>query len=129
MDWLTGLLFFAGLGLLVLGANWLVTGASAVAAAAGVSSLVIGLTVVAYGTSAPEMAVSVQAAWAGKADLAVANVVGSNIFNVLFILGASAMITPLAVAKPLVRRDVPLMIALSATLWSMLRDGFLTRLD
>jgi cation:H+ antiporter len=129
MDWLTGVLFFAGLGLLVLGANWLVTGASAVAAAAGVSSLVIGLTVVAFGTSAPEMAVSVQAAWAGKADLAVANVVGSNIFNVLFILGASAAITPLAVARPLVRRDMPLVIGLSVALWLLVRDGLLARLD
>ncbi|HEX6812297.1 MAG TPA: calcium/sodium antiporter [Planctomycetota bacterium] len=129
MDWLTGVLFFAGIALLVFGANWLVTGASAVAAAAGVSSLVIGLTVVAYGTSAPEVAVTVQAAWAGKADLAVANVVGSNIFNVLFILGAAAAVTPLAVARQLVRRDVPLMIGLSAALWFMLRDGLLNRLD
>lgn len=122
-------LFFAGLALLVLGASWLVTGASAVAAAAGVSSLVIGLTVVAFGTSAPELAVSVQAAWAGQADLAVANVVGSNTFNVLFILGASALITPLLVAQQLVRRDVPIMIGISGVLWWAAYDGQLTRLD
>src|SRR5262245_8504820 len=129
MGWIVVVLFLAGLVLLPFGAELLVRGASRLAAAAGVSSLVIGLTVVAFGTSAPEMAVSVQAAWAGKADLAVANVVGSNIFNVLFILGASAAITPLVVARPLVRRDMPLVIGLSVALWLMVRDGLLTRLD
>src|SRR5512145_450892 len=99
MDWLTVVLFFVGLGLLVLGADWLVKGASRVAAAAGVSSLVIGLTVVAFGTSAPEMAVSVMAAWSGKADMAIGNVIGSNIFNVLVVIGMSALITPLIVAQ------------------------------
>jgi len=126
---LTGVLFALGLVLLVVGADWLVKGASRVAAAAGVSSLVIGLTVVAFGTSAPEFAVSVQAAWSGQSDMAIANVVGSNIFNVLFILGASALITPLLVAQQLVRRDVPIMIALSAALWLVARDGQLTRGD
>jgi len=129
MDWLTVVLFFVGLALLVLGANWLVKGASALAAAAGVSALVIGLTVVAFGTSAPEMAVSVQAAWSGQADMALGNVVGSNIFNVLFIIGASALITPLVVAQQLVRRDVPLMIGLTAVLWWLCRDEELTRVD
>jgi cation:H+ antiporter len=129
MDWLTVVLFFVGLALLVLGADWLVKGAARLAAAAGVSALVIGLTVVAFGTSAPEMAVSVQAAWQGQADMAVGNVVGSNIFNVLFILGASALITPLVVAQQLVRRDVPIMIAISAVLWWIAQDGTLTRLD
>ena len=129
MDWLTIVLFVVGLVLLVLGADWLVKGASRVAAAAGVSSLVIGLTVVAFGTSAPEMAVSVQAAWSGKADMAIANVVGSNIFNVLFIVGASALIVPLVVAQQLVRRDVPIMIGISVVLWLIGRDGLLTRVD
>jgi cation:H+ antiporter len=129
MDWLTVVLFVSGLVLLVVGADWLVKGASRVALAAGVSSLVIGLTVVAFGTSAPEMAVSVQAAWSGAADLAIANVVGSNIFNVLFIIGASALITPLVVAQDLVRRDVPLMILVSVVLWLIARDGLLTRVD
>ena len=91
MSTMTVVLFVAGLGLLVLGAEWLVKGASRLAAALGISPLVIGLTVVAYGTSAPEMAVSVKSAWAGQPDLAIGNVVGSNIFNVLFILGASAI--------------------------------------
>ena len=129
MDLLTVVLFVVGLVLLVLGADWLVKGASRLAAAAGISSLVIGLTVVAFGTSAPEMAVSVQAAWSGQADMAVGNVVGSNIFNVLFIIGASALIVPLVVAQQLVRRDVPIMILLSAVLWLIARDGLLTRID
>jgi cation:H+ antiporter len=129
MDLMTVVLFAVGLVMLVIGAGWLVKGASRLAAAAGVSALVIGLTVVAFGTSAPELAVSVQAAWSGQADMAIGNVVGSNIFNVLLILGASALITPLLVAQQLVRRDVPIMIALSAGLWLIARDGQLTRVD
>jgi cation:H+ antiporter len=129
MDWLTVVLFFVGLGLRVVGADWLVKGASRVAAAAGVSSLVIGLTVVAFGTSAPELAVSMKAAWLGQADMAVGNVVGSNIFNVLFILGASSVITPLLVAQDLVRRDVPLMIAVSILVLLLSLDGGLGRVD
>ena len=114
MNTMTVVLFVAGLGLLVLGAEWLVKGASRLAAALGISPLVIGLTVVAYGTSAPEMAVSVKSAWAGQPDLALGNVVGSNIFNVLFILGVSAIITPLVVSSQLIRLDVPIMIGVSA---------------
>lgn len=129
MDWLTVVFFVIGLGLLVKGADWLVQGASQVAAAAGVSSLVIGLTVVAFGTSAPELAVSVQSAWRGDADMAVGNVVGSNIFNVLVIIGLSAAIVPLVVAQQLVRRDVPLMILVSIVLLGMTMDGKIGRLD
>jgi cation:H+ antiporter len=129
MDLTTIVLFCIGLAMLVVGADWLVKGASRIAAAAGVSSLVIGLTVVAFGTSAPELAVSVRAAWSGQADLAIANVVGSNIFNVLFIIGASALITPLVVAALMVRRDIPIMIAMSIGLWLVARDGQLTRID
>ncbi len=129
MDWLTIVLFLAGLGLLVLGAEWLVKGASRLAAAAGVSSLVIGLTVVAFGTSSPEFAVSIGSAWQGKADMAVGNVVGSNIFNVLFILGAAAAITPLLVAQDLVRRDVPLMILASVAVLLLALDGSIGRID
>jgi cation:H+ antiporter len=129
MDLTVVLFFFLGLGLLVLGAEWLVRGASRLAAAAGVSSLVIGLTVVAFGTSAPEMAVSVKASWLGQADLAVGNVVGSNIFNVLFIIGASALITPLLVAQDLVRRDVPLVILLSCVVLALAWDGNIGRID
>ncbi len=110
---MTALLFTAGLGALVLGAEILVRGASRLAAAAGISPLVIGLTVVAFGTSTPELAVSVRAAISGQADIALGNVVGSNIFNVLFILGLSALITPLVVAQQVVRLDVPIMIGVS----------------
>ena len=122
-------LFVLGLGLLVLGAELLVRGAARLAAAAGVSSLVIGLTVVAFGTSSPELAVSVKSAWLEQPDLAVGNVVGSNIFNVLFILGAAALITPLIVAQQLVRRDVPLMIAVSTLVLLLALDGSISRLD
>jgi cation:H+ antiporter len=125
----TVVLFLAGLGLLVLGAEWLVKGASRLAAAAGVSPLVIGLTVVAFGTSAPETAVSVKSALAGQADIAVGNVVGSNIFNVLFILGASAAITPLVVASQLIRLDVPVMIGVSLLMLLLAGDGSIGRLD
>jgi cation:H+ antiporter len=121
--------FIAGLVLLVFGADWLVRGASRIAAAWGVSSLVVGLTVVAYGTSAPEMAVSVKAAWLGQSDIGLGNVVGSNIFNVLFILGISAMITPLVVAAQLIRIDVPIMIGISLATYAMALDGNIGRFD
>jgi cation:H+ antiporter len=101
----------------------LVKGASRVAAGFGISPLVIGLTVVAFGTSSPEMAISVSSAWKGEADIAVGNVVGSNIFNVLFILGLSALITPLVVSKQLVKLDVPLMIGVSVLAFLLSMDG------
>lgn len=97
MDIVTLVLFLIGLVILIVGAEALVCGASKLALAFGISPLVIGLTVVAFGTSAPELAVSTISSWSGQADLAIGNVVGSNIFNVLFILGISAVITPLAV--------------------------------
>lgn len=118
-----------GLVLLTVGAEALVRGASSLARAVGISPLVVGLTVVAYGTSAPELAVSVQAGLAGQGDIAVGNVVGSNIFNVLLILGVSALITPLVVAQQLVRREVPLMIGVSVALVLMVLDGTLGRLE
>ena len=118
-----------GLVVLVLGGELLVRGASQLAAALRISAVVIGLTIVAFGTSAPELAVSLQAALAGNPDLAVGNVVGSNIFNVLFILGLSALITPLVVASEFIRRDVPLMIGVSVLLLLMSLDGRLGRVD
>ena len=121
--------FAAGLALLVAGAETLVRGASRLAAAAGVSPLVIGLTVVAFGTSAPELAVSVKAALDGQSGLVLGNVVGSNIFNVLFILGLSALIAPLAVSVQLIRLDVPLVIALSGVVLLLAADGALGRID
>ena len=120
---MTYLLLIAGLALLVLGADLLVKGASRIAAGFGVSPLIIGLTVVAFGTSAPETAISVGSALNGKADIAVGNVLGSNIFNVLFILGVSALITPLLVSKQLVRLDVPVMIAVSILALVLSIDG------
>lgn len=123
----TLILFVLGLGALIAGAELLVRGASKLALSFGISPLVVGLTIVAYGTSSPELAVSVQSAWAGKADMAVANVVGSNIFNVLFILGLSALITPLLVDKQLIRQEVPIMIGASLLLAGLTLDGGLSR--
>jgi cation:H+ antiporter len=123
------LLFAGGIAALIVGANLLVRGASDLAAALGISPLVIGLTVVAFGTSSPEMAVSVQSAWSGQIDIAVGNVVGSNIFNVLFILGVAALIAPLIVAEQLVRKEVPLMIGVSGLLLLLALDGTIGRLE
>jgi len=106
-----------------------VRGASALALSFGVSPLVVGLTIVAFGTSSPEVAVSVGAALEGQTDIAVGNVVGSNIFNVLFILGASALIVPLVVHVQLIRQEVPIMIGASLLLIALGFDGRLTRLD
>lgn len=127
--WLTLGLFLLGLVLLVAGAEALVRGAARLAAAAGMSSLVIGLTVVAFGTSAPELAVSVGASLANQADLALGNVVGSNIFNVLLILGVSACITPLIVHAQLLRADLWIMLGVSALPLLMGLDGRISRTD
>ena len=118
-----------GLAILSVGAELLVRGASRLAIGIGISPLVVGLTVVAFGTSAPELVVSVQSALAGQSDLALGNVVGSNIFNVLFILGVSALIIPLQVAQKLIRFDVPLMIALSILLQILCWNGSLSRIE
>jgi cation:H+ antiporter len=125
MTFMTILLLVGGLVLLVVGAEALVRGASRLAAALGIAPLIIGLTIVAFGTSSPEMAVSVQSALSGQTDIAVGNVVGSNIFNVLFILGVSALIVPLIVAQQLVRLDVPIMIGVSVLLLLLAWNGFI----
>ncbi len=124
-------LFFllAGLICMVAGAELLVRGASRMASLAGLPPLVIGLTVVSFGTSAPEMAVSIQAALNGQADIALGNVIGSNVFNVLAILGISALISSLVVSRQLVRLDVPVMIGVSVLLWLMAWDGRISRTD
>jgi len=129
MDMTIAGLLVAGFTLLVVGAEFLVRGASKLAALFGISPLVIGLTVVAYGTSTPELAVSMQAGLSGSADIAIANVVGSNIFNVLFILGICAMIQPLIVAQQLIRLDVPLLMGLSVLTILFSLDGRLGWLD
>lgn len=123
------ILFISGLVFLVVGAELLVRGASRLAAVLGISPIVIGLTVVAFGTSAPELAVSVKSAWADQAGIAVGNVVGSNIFNVLFILGITALIVPLTVSQRLVRLEVPIMIALSIVVLLFALDGRISQFD
>lgn len=112
-----------GILALVIGADSLVKGASRIAIAAKMSPLIIGLTVVAFGTSMPEMAVSVYASLKGNGAIAVGNVVGSNIFNILCILGITSVITPLAVSKQLIRFDVPVMIIVSFLSWMLMLNG------
>jgi cation:H+ antiporter len=126
---MTWLWLAVGLAVLTAGAEVLVRGAVGLAAAARISPLVIGLTVVAFGTSAPELVVSLRATLTGQPEIAVGNVVGSNIFNVLVILGLSALIVPLRVAQQLVRLDVPLLIVTSLVVYRMCRDGRLDQLE
>ncbi|MGL6140699.1 MAG: calcium/sodium antiporter, partial [Planktothrix sp.] len=123
------LLLIAGLVLLVLGAELLVRGASTIASILGIPSLLVGLTIVAYGTSSPEMSVSIQSSLAGQPDIALGNVVGSNIFNVLIILGISSLIAPLMVANQLIRLDVPIMIGVSFLTLMFASDGKISRVD
>ena len=118
-----------GIAFLVAGADFLVRGASNLAAMAKISPLAIGLTVVAFGTSAPELAVSLHATFNNQAELAVGNVVGSNICNVLLILGASALVSPLVVAQQLVRLDVPIMIGVSGLVFFFGLDGSISTSD
>jgi cation:H+ antiporter len=119
----------AGLVLLVAGAELLVKGSSRFAFKLGIPTTVIGLTIVAYGTSAPEMIVSAQAALNGQSDLSLGNVVGSNIFNVLFILGLSAVITPLIVGRQIIWQEVPIMIGVSLLPMLLGMDGTISRVD
>ncbi|CAN5894718.1 calcium/sodium antiporter [soil metagenome] len=126
---MTALLFIAGLVLLVAGGELLIRGSVRLAARIGVSPLVVGLTIVAFGTSSPELAVSIQAGLGGQADIAVGNIVGSNIFNVLFVLGLSALIVPLIVSEQLIRLDVPIMVAVSVLLLLLALDGRLSQLE
>lgn len=127
---LTHALFFVlGLVTLVVGAELLVRGASKFALSFGVSPLVVGLTVVAFGTSTPELAVSVGASLGGNPDLAIGNVVGSNIANILLILGISALITPLLVNEQIIRQEIPIMIGASVLFVVMALDGSVSRLE
>jgi cation:H+ antiporter len=122
-------MFLGGLIGLVAGAELLVRGASKLALSWGISPLVVGLTIVAFGTSAPEVAVSVGAALDGRTDIAIGNVVGSNVFNVLFILGLSALIIPLTVNAQIIRQEVPIMIGASLLLLVLGLDGVLSPLN
>ena len=129
MDVTSWVMLGVGLGLLVGGAESLIRGSSGLAGRLGISPLVIGLTVVAFGTSSPEIAVSVASSVQGQPDLAVGNVVGSNIFNVLLILGVSALISPLVVARQLVRLDVPVMVGVSLLVSWLAWNGRIGRLE
>lgn len=114
-----------GFLLLVKGADYFVDGAASIATKLRIPSFIIGLTIVAFGTSAPELAVSLSAALKGSNDIAIGNVVGSNIFNTLVVLGASAVITPIAVEKGIIKKDFPLCILVSALLGLLSLDMFL----
>jgi len=113
MSFLILLRFFIGLVALIGGAELLVRGASRLAALLGLAPLVIGLTVVAFGTGSPELAISLRAGFAGQPDLSLGNIIGSNLFNILVILGISAVLTPLTVSRQLIRLDVPILIGVS----------------
>ena len=110
------LLLLVGLGLVVLGADWLVNGASSIARRAGISEFVIGLTIVGFGTSCPELVVSLSGAIEGNSDISVGNVVGSNIFNVLFILGLTAMFLPVGMTDKNRRIDIPITLGVTILL-------------
>lgn len=116
-------LLAVGFGMLVKGADWFVDGSSGIAAKFGIPQLVIGLTIVAMGTSAPEAAVSISAALKGSAEITIGNIVGSNILNILIILGISALITPLAVAKSTIKYEIPFMIVVTLLLLALGYNG------
>lgn len=135
---MTLLLLLVGLGLVVLGADWLVDGASSIARRAGMSQFVIGLTIVGFGTSCPELVVSLTGAIEGNADICVGNVTGSNIFNTLFILGLTSLLMPVAMTEENRRRDIPiallatafmLMLGLGDRFLGLSAEGNLSRLD
>jgi cation:H+ antiporter len=123
------LLFIGGLVILILGADLLVRGASKLAAAAGIPPLVIGLTIVAIGTASPEIAVSLQAASIGQGSLTLGNVLGSNIFNILFVLGVTALVAPIVIAEQLIRLDAPIMVGVSLLTFLLALDGKLGLFD
>lgn len=120
---------FGGLVLLALGAEGLVRGSSSIALRMGIAPLAIGLTVVAFGTGSPEMVVSLQAALSGSSDLALGNIVGSNIANLALILGVAALARPLHVRSAVLHREVPVMIAVTVLLALLLYDGRLGRVE
>ena len=130
MDMIIQILLLAlGFVLLVKGADWFVDGAAGIATKLGIPQLVIGLTIVAMGTSAPEAAVSITAALQGSAEITIGNVVGSNILNILIILGISALVYPLVVAKTTIWADIPVMIGATILLFALGYDGTVSRLD
>ena len=122
-------LLAVGFVMLVKGSDWFVDGAAGIAAKFRIPQIIIGLTIVAMGTSAPEAAVSITAATAGSADITVGNVVGSNIMNVLVILGLASAIIPIAVGKSTLKIDIPFMIAISVIFLLLGWDSTITRID
>lgn len=121
--------FIIGLVVLIAGADVMVRGSSRIAAAFGISPLVIGLTIVAIGTASPEIAVSLQAAASGQGDLTLGNVLGSNIFNILFILGITSIAAPILIAEQLIRKDAPLLLGVSLLTLALALDGSLGAID
>lgn len=117
------LILLAGLALILFGANWLVDGSSSIAKKTGMSEFIIGLTIVGIGTSTPEMVVSFISSLQGKADMAIGNIVGSNIFNTFVILGITAIISPLIITKESLKRDIPLNIGVTALLIALGMKG------
>jgi len=126
---ITLVLFVAGLAILVAGAESLVRGSSSLALRLGISPLVVGLTVVAFGTSSPELTVSVDSALRGSSSIALGNVIGSNIANIALILGVTALIQPMLVQRSLIVAQIPFMIAISCLLWLLLLDNSLSFAD
>ncbi len=123
------LFLVSGIALLYFGAEWLVKGSSNIALRAGVPSLVVGLTIVAFGTSAPELAVSIKAGFDGLGDIAVGNVVGSNIFNICVILGLSAIVHPMKVNAQVLQIDTPIMVIVSFLPWILLKNDVIGRTE
>ena len=123
------LLILAGLVILTIGAELLVRGSSSAALRFGVSPLVVGLTVVAFGTGSPEFVVSLTAAFDGNSGIALGNIIGSNISNIALILGIAALIRPLAARAEILRREMPVLVAASALLWLFVYDGALSRIE
>lgn len=123
------LLVILGLVALYYGAEWLVKGASEIAVRIGISSLVVGLTVVAFGTSAPELLVCLEANADGFPDVALGNVIGSNICNIALILGVAAVIRPIVIHRQIVRREMPILLVVTLVFVGMLHNGVITRLE
>lgn len=124
IGWVVG-----GLILLYFGAEWLVRGSSELAIRFGISPLVVGLTVVAFGTSAPELVVSIKANFDGNGGMAIGNVVGSNICNIALVLGVGAVIFPIAIQRQVIRREMPILLVASTVFLLMMRDGVMDRLE
>lgn len=118
-------LLIFGLSILILGADWLVKGASSIARSLGIPALVVGLTVVSFGTSAPELTVNLYSAFTGATDLAIGNIIGSNIANILLILGVTSLITPLRVQSSTVKWEIPLAVVATLLVYAMGRDMLL----